>query len=244
MDKNNRKKEAQEHHQKILQNDEGDIKRAITYSTVYAENNDEPNDANYIIVEETDCLSAAINIRENIDSRAPITILNFASFTKPGGGYMNGSLAQEEYLCAESNLWEILNDEEFAQFYADNKEDTNNGLYYNRAIFTPNVKFHRDGKEYFFNVLTCAAPNCKAALNNKISFKTIVKTYASRVSFIYNILNKNNQEYFVSGAWGCGVFGFPREVSKNIFSEKANIHTVLAIPSKDSKFQNKQSNER
>ena len=236
----NRKEQSIKHHEFILENNNGDIEKAVKHSTVYDEYSS-VNTSQVLRIAETDCLSAAIAVRNN-DFRAAITILNFASFTKQGGGYMNGARAQEEYLCNESNLWEILNDEAFEGFYNENRKENNiqGGIYKNRAIFTPNVKFHRDGVDYYFNVLTCAAPNYKRAIQNNIPHNVILDEYKSRVRFIYNILHDKHQDFFISGAWGCGVFGFPRDISKRIFEQFATIETILAIPSKGN-FENKRS---
>lgn len=237
---NTRKEEALEHHNYILETDKGEIKKSIEGSVIY--------DSSilkfpHVKILNTDCLSAAIQKYEesNIPSDK-ITILNFASFTKPGGGFINGALAQEEYLCKESNLYEILSDDFFESYYNENKKDMNNGLYHHKAIFTPNVKFHRNGKEYFFNVLTCASPNYKVAIEKNVKESNILNEYAERVEMLYKILEAENQHLFISGAWGCGVFGFPREESTNIFISYSTIDTILAYPS-SSKFQNKRSNE-
>ena len=182
-------------------------------------------------VKDTDCVSAAVD--SPVDD---VAILNFASYTKPGGGYLNGAWAQEESLCSESNLWEILNHKTFKEFYEYNRCHMNNGLYEDRMIYTPDVMFR--GKPV--GVLTCASPNYKEAIKNGVSHDEVVEVYRNRLKSIYNVLHQNGVKQFIAGAWGCGVFEFPRELMLEIFNEVATVPTVLAIPSGD-KFKNKRS---
>lgn len=58
-----------------------------------------------VIVEDLDSVSAIFNYwKEN----EKIAVLNFSSYKNPGGGFLLGSRAQEECLCHESNLYNIL----------------------------------------------------------------------------------------------------------------------------------------
>ena len=226
----NRKESALKHHKLVLERDAEDTKNSVLNSGIY--NHILPS---FVFVEETDCVSAAIN-QYNLDKKedeeliGSITILNFASYTSPGGGFINGAMAQEESLCHESNLYEILSDKKFEYFYEYNAKHKEFGLYQDRYIYTPNVKFIRDNKTYYFNVLTCAAPNYNTFVEKGFRKEEVTLAYIRRLLRIYNTLKEKNQHTLIAGAWGCGVFGFDRELSKEIFEYFADIVTILAIP--------------
>ena len=122
-------------------------------------------------VVDADSVSALLHM-DNIllqgESRHNPCILNFSSYTNPGGMFIKGSSAQEESLCHESTLYNTLSNETIVkEFYKVNAGDKNRHLYGNSSLYTPNVMFKRleQGKlliEYA-NVITCAAPNAHAA---------------------------------------------------------------------------------
>lgn len=73
-------------------------------------------------------------------------VLNFASYKNPGGMFLNGSKAQEECLCHESNLYNILVQHE--RYYEENHKNLNRALYRNRVLYSPMVVFERDKIAY------------------------------------------------------------------------------------------------
>lgn len=154
------------------------------------------------ILVPTDTVSALINEKDGVTA-----VLNFASFTNPGGKFIEGSRAQEESLCHESFLYNVL--KEFRNFYAINQSMRNYGLYCNRAIYSPNVVFERDNGYIEADVITCAAPNLSARERygaNYITDEENTKALASRIQFIYNMAAKNGVDTLILGAFGCGVF--------------------------------------
>lgn len=149
------------------------------------------------------------------------TVLNFASFLSPGGGYMKGCDAQEECLCHASTLYQVLS--QFTKsFYLNNKKDSNNGLFYDVGLFSPNIIFH---DEYSVNVITVASPNMneykKYCYTENIPQIIITERNQEilerRIDFLLGILNKMKQKTIILGAFGCGVFMQSPMIVSSIF---------------------------
>ena len=180
---------------------------------------------------------------ENCDSVTSIfnhagektAVLNFASYKNPGGKFIEGSSAQEESLCHESFLYNVL--KEMGPYYAYNREHKNKGLYKNRGIYTPSIVFERNATSDFVqcDVITVAAPNKGAAQKYmSVSDAENLSALHARIEFIRRIAEENNVQTLILGAYGCGVFKQePKEVAnaiKEIFKESAIENIVLAIP--------------
>ena len=97
-----------------------------------------------------------------------ITVLDFADYLKPGGMFMEGSMAQEESLCHKSNLYNILSSSryQFADHFQDNKnlhKVSGNHAYSDACIMIPSVMFaddsNRQKKRTVADVIVLAAPN-------------------------------------------------------------------------------------
>lgn len=160
-----------------------------------------------------------------------VCALNFASFTHPGGGYIIGSHAQEESLCADSCLYNVLS--QFPDYYAYNIKHTNNGLYENRALYSPKVVFKNTNMKAKCDILTCASPNKNSFVDNGNENKKALK---SRIKFILNIIKEEHPDIVILGAFGCGAFGQNPKAVANYFYEMideylpADIKVVFAIP--------------
>lgn len=178
----------------------------------------------------TDTTTAALISRSNKKG-----LLNFASYLKPGGGFLNGRVAQEESLCYESYLYNILSS--LDTFYTWNSFERNDGLYTNRAIYTPKVRFFRGNRETRCDVITCAAPNKKEARVNGVSTDRNDEVLIERIKFIRDIAEEQNIESLILGAFGCGVFGQdPDDVAeaiKFVFHRTNVKNVVLAVPGDD-----------
>ena len=171
-----------------------------------------------------------------------LVTLNFASFKNPGGGFMNGSKAQEECLCEESFLYNVLYSFNNT-FYEENRKMLNKSMYKNRALYSPQIIFLREEKngknekiekEAISDVITCASPNFSSGKNLGISKEENLKVLESRIQFILDIASINHAETLILGAFGCGVFKQDPKNVANIFKKLLPhypfVKVVFAIP--------------
>lgn len=158
-----------------------------------------------------------------------VGVLNFASYTHPGGQFLNGSSAQEECLCHSSYLFNILREQ--SKYYYWNRRHLNNKLYLHRALYSPEVRFFGDAVPHMCDVITCAAPNLrnKLELDNKYK-ETLIK----RIQLIKWITEDNDIEVLLLGAWGCGVFqNDPRIIAtcfRDVFNQSSIKRVEYVIP--------------
>lgn len=209
---------------------------SVVYSTddkVSTERNSESRTC--INVDQMDTVSAIYTYSEG-----KTAVLNFASFCNPGGGFLNGSKAQEECLCEESILYNVLS--RFQDYYAWNKHHRNQLLYCDRAIYTPNVLFSRNGYIVDCDVITCAAPNRFAAKKNYgVSDAENSEALEHRIDFLLCVAAAQKVDTLILGAFGCGVFGQDAKEVAQIFKRQLQHHlfdkVIFAIPDeKISKF--------
>lgn len=175
--------------------------------------------------------------------------LNFASAKNPGGGFLNGSLAQEESLAVSSSLYG--SQMENFEFY-ENHRNMKSCVYTDSMIYSPKVPFFRNDKgDLLENPVTCsvitsAAVNYgvvkrretdKAAKIDEIMRVRIEKMLA------LSLLEKNDT--LILGAWGCGVFQNDPVLIARLFKEVLETtfkgqfkKIVFAIYSRNEKFIN------
>lgn len=165
-----------------------------------------------VLISDKDKVSV-MNIRVvSMDTVSAITrlyngntaVLNFASYKNPGGGFMLGSIAQEEDLCRYSTLYPVLKANQ--QYYENNKKFLNKGLYTNSALYSEDVLFMSDEGPVKCNVITCAAPNWRAAERNGIKRSVNSEALKERIEFVLKVAAYHGVDTLILGAWGCGVF--------------------------------------
>jgi len=168
-------------------------------------------------------------------------VLNFASAKNPGGGFLNGSLAQEEALAASSDLYNAQL--QACEFYDANRS-CRTALYTHNMIYSHGISFIRDGRmnllqsPVYANVLTSPAVNAGAFYKNENGNKpTVIAVMEKRIRYILKIFAIKNNRTVILGAFGCGVFknepddiaGIFHKLLKNEQMEKHFERIVFAV---------------
>ena len=163
--------------------------------------NNKTMNCNIEVVEESS-IDAIIRFSK-LYSEDTIGVLNFASAKHPGGGFLNGAVAQEECLSYCSNLY--LKQKNL-EYYAINKKYNK---FYTDTMIVSQVNFFRDTKYNFLEepiecfVLTCPAVNRKIAGYGKDA-DLMMKNRMRKILIEFINYNQTN---IILGAYGCGVFG-------------------------------------
>lgn len=221
QNKNQRANKAREHTKKMQIYYEKPIRDSVSGTKIYDDNsfasdceNNVPDTEPKIIVEPIDSVAAVMKY-----GNPGAAVLNFSSYKNPGGMFINGSRAQEECLCHESFLYNVLREFQ-TEFYTWNCMHKNKALYLNRGLFSPCIRFVRGNDLVECGVITCAAPNKSVAQRyQNVSDAENTKALRSRIKFVLDIAKDNNIHTLILGAYGCGVFGQDAAEVAGIFKE-------------------------
>lgn len=149
-----------------------------------------------------------------------MAVLAFASFTNPGGGYIQGYLGQEATLCADSYLYNVLDKQR--KWYGENRRrNINCELYRNRALVVPAVRFDRNHVHAYADVIVAAAPNAKRARQEyRVSDDALLDALRDRIRFVLAVCDELGREKLVLGAWGCENNAFDAEAVAELFRKE------------------------
>ena len=220
--RNNREQAALEH---IAQMDacfSADIKRSLAELKVY-DGMPEAKAAGCmpaVRVIDQDSASAVLEQGRGLASACDLALLDFASFVSPGGGYARGAWAQEEAVCSESTLYNVLR-EQRAWYAANRSRNINCELYRNRGLVVPKVRFEREGYHSYADVIVVAAPfAARAKENYRVGDDALVAAMRERIRFVMAIADDLGHKKLVLGAFGCGAFGWDSAVVAPLFLEE------------------------
>lgn len=166
-----------------------------------------------ICVIEGRTLQTAIKLSNKFPEQK-ITVLNFASSTKPGGGVWHGSRAQEESICRSSSLYPAINTEAMKEAYYSPHNENYNFRGWDDCIYTPDVIICRDDSDEIpkrltpdkfvkIDVVTCAAPHIR---DDIIKAEELFNIHVKRAKHILRVSAFNDTDIFIGGAFGCGAF--------------------------------------
>ncbi len=176
---------------------------------------------------------------------AKIVIHNFAD-QKYVGGFFNKrtSSAQEEAVCADTGLYSVLLNNATGHKLLYTEAIGTSQSYLNRQ-FVPMLYSHdvpismkpgeTDGFK-FVDILTAAAYNNRLQSNKAPNYEALVH---QQVESLFNFVEQQSEGrpvYFISGAWGCGVFkNSPYTIfgcmRKHILNgSNGQLHLIIAVP--------------
>ena len=170
------------------------------------------------VIEVTDETSLSAAARHVADGLRTL-VLNFASPTVPGGGFLAGERAQEEYHCRSSALVACqLN----GPMYAFHLQQ-GNALRSDAMIYSPDVPVFRDDdhrmREKPFKVAFVSAAACDARDVAPLDQPKIPGAMGARIIKVLAIAQANGHDALVLGAWGCGNFGNDPALIADLFRQ-------------------------
>ena len=176
-----------------------------------------------------------------------IGVLNFASAKNPGGGFLNGSVAQEECLAFCSNLYHTQTTGQGPRYYEINR--ANRSPVYTDTMLIGDVTFFRTA-DYALTagavtcpVITAPAVNMGIVVRNGESTDRAKEVMKGRMEKILALFAQWGCTSLILGAYGCGVFrNDPEDVARfwqelleegwNRFFEQITF-SILERPGKD-----------
>jgi len=178
-------------------------------------------------------LSAATRL---LQRRLNTVVLNFASATSPGGGFLVGARAQEEYLARSSCPYQCICDNPMYAFHRSHYDP----FYSDTILYSPEVPVIRDDdgalleEPYTVSIITSPAVNASKVPPERR--KDISPVMWRRILKVLGVGAAHDHDGIVLGAWGCGAFGNDGSVISGLFCKalKSNFrgvfrHVVFAI---------------
>jgi uncharacterized protein (TIGR02452 family) len=152
-----------------------------------------------------------------------IMCLNFASAKNPGGGFLRGTVAQEECIARASGLYPCLLTA--PEYYSFHKSEQN-FLYSDHMIWSPRVPVFKyengdvTDRVMCISVITSAAVNARELQKiNEAKADVIEAVMRTRIEKVLALSMAQKHRTLILGAWGCGVFSNDPEMIADLFHE-------------------------
>lgn len=167
--------------------------------------------------------------------KGTVALVDPAAFSKPAGGYEEGSFGPEQALCSESNLYPVLSGLK-KEYYDKNRGFASGQIYNDHAMYLSDVTFTRNGSICKAGVVVIAAPNRTRALENHRSPEGIDQALGFRIEALLRIAAVNGADTLICNAFGCGALGNDPQQVIGLFKGWLDAHpgvfetVVFAVP--------------
>lgn len=167
--------------------------------------------------------------------KGTVALVDPAAFSKPAGGYEEGSFGPEQALCSESNLYPVLSGLK-KEYYDKNRGFASGQIYNDHAMYLSDVTFTRNGSICKAGVVVIAAPNRTRALENHRSPEGIDQALGFRIEALLRIAAANGAGTLICNAFGCGALGNDPQQVIGLFKGWLDAHpgvfetVVFAVP--------------
>ncbi len=192
----------------VLLTPEGHDEVSRRCEPILREHDDRPT-ATFETVNATTLSASRRLLRDEPSAR--VLALNFASAKNPGGGFLNGSQAQEESLARASGLYACINP--LQDMYEANRRFPS-CLYTDHMIYSPDVPVFRDDDDVLLEepdpISFITAPAVNAGVVHAREPRNVARiepVMIARIEKVLALAVVNGHDVLVLGAWGCGVFG-------------------------------------
>lgn len=160
-----------------------------------------------------------------------IAVLNFASATRPGGGFLGGAQAQEESIARSSTLYPSLMTDTSQQFYKLHLRDRQGGFYHHAMVYTPSVVVFRNDSggwvtPFEVDILTSAAVNAGDVRNkngghaDQTKVESMIESsMKERMARVLAVMEQQGAKNLVLGSFGTGVFRNSVKMVARIWAE-------------------------
>ena len=152
-----------------------------------------------------------------LEGKQNITVLNMASSTTPGGGYLSGATAQEEALCRRSTLHLTIR-----------RQRNFHPIPPHGAIFSPDVLVLRTSDDtscrllppssrWWTSVISAAAIKGPPVRDEEFVRPEDVESTRERIRTVLRVASAEGKRNLVLAAMGCGAFRNPPRAVARLF---------------------------
>jgi uncharacterized protein (TIGR02452 family) len=174
-------------------------------------------------------LKGARHLHDLAQPQSKIGVLNFASATRPGGGFLDGARGQSESIARSSSLYVSLTTDTARPFYALHARRGENGGFYTHAmIYSPEVHLFRDDDGAWLDAIPVDIVTSSAVNAGKVRRryphrdgleKKIEDAMRERMGRILALFEMKGATSLVLGSFGMGVFQNDVEMVARIWKD-------------------------